>query len=72
MIVEQQGKPLAVIITPQQWEDYLKLTLERLGETLDRIRERNRDPDPEEVERDIAQVVEEVRRERYEQRQRPH
>ena len=69
VIVERRGRPLAVLISPEQWEHYQQAVKERFFEAVDRLQERNRDQDPDEVERDITQVVEEVRRERYEQRQ---
>ena len=69
VIVERKGKPVAVLISPEQWERYQQQTKERLFEAIDRLQERNRDTDPEEVERDVTEAVEEVRRERYERRQ---
>jgi hypothetical protein len=36
---------------------------------IDRLRERNADKDPDEVLRDVTEVVEEVRQERYERDQ---
>ena len=38
----------------------------RFWAAVDRIRERNADKDPDEVCRDVTEVVEEVRQERYE------
>ena len=66
VIVERKGKPVAVLISPEQWERYQQQTKDRLFEAIDRLQERNRDADPEEVEREVSEVVEEVRRERYE------
>ena len=66
VIVEHKGKPVAVLISPEQWERYQQQTKDRLFEAIDRLQERNRDADPEEVEREVSEVVEEVRRERYE------
>ena len=66
VIVERKGKPVAVLISPEQWERYQQQTKDRLFEAIDRLQERNRDADPDEVERDVTEVVEEVRRERYE------
>ena len=69
VIVERKGKPVAVLISPEQWERYQQQTKERLFEAIDRLQERNRDVDPAEVERDVTEAVEEVRRERYERQQ---
>jgi prevent-host-death family protein len=69
VIVEKRGKPVAVMISP---EDYSLLRRQREAafSVIDRIRERNADFDPDDVLRDTTEVVEEVRQERYEQRQR--
>ncbi len=69
VIVERKGRPMAVLISPEQWERYQQTTKEQFFEAVERLRERNADKDPEEVERDVTRVVEEVRRERYERRQ---
>jgi hypothetical protein len=59
---------MAVIISPEQWEQYQRRVKEGFLEAIDRIQERNLDKDPDEVERDVAEVVEEVRRSRHESR----
>ena len=69
VIVERKGRPVAVLISPEQWQQYQEQARSRLFEAIDQLQERNRDADPDEVERDVTQVVEEVRRARYEQRQ---
>jgi prevent-host-death family protein len=68
VIVERKGRPMAVIISPEQWEQYQRRVKEGFLEAIDRIQERNLDKDPDEVERDVAEVVEEVRRSRHESR----
>ena len=70
MIFEKSGRPVAVLISPEQWERYQQQTRERFFAAVDRLQERNREMDPEEVERDVTEAVEEVRRERYERRRR--
>ncbi len=65
VIVERKGKPVAVVISPAQWERFERQR-QRAWETIDRLRERNADQDPDAVYRDVTVVVEEVRRERYE------
>lgn len=66
VIVERGGWPVAVVISPQQWEDYQQCVKDRFFAAVDRLQERNRDKDPEEVERVVTEAVEEVRRERFE------
>jgi hypothetical protein len=41
-------------------------TTQRFWQTVEQIRARNADKDPDEVLREVTEVVEEVRRERYE------
>lgn len=43
---------------------------DRFWQAVERIRERNKDKDPDEVLAFVTQVVEEVRQERYEREQR--
>lgn len=71
--VEKQGKPVAVVISPEQYqelEQQRQQQLDRFWQTVDGIRERNQDKDPDEVLADVTAVVEEVRQERYEREQR--
>jgi len=63
VIVEDAGQPVAVIVSP---DDYREQAWQRFWATVDRIRERNVDKDADEVYRDVTEVVEEVRQERYE------
>jgi prevent-host-death family protein len=65
IIIEEDGKRLAVVISP---EDFDRLR-EHLWEAVERIRARMPDRDPDEVLREVTEVVEEVRQELYEQRQ---
>ncbi|MGE0539870.1 MAG: hypothetical protein AB7R89_06790 [Dehalococcoidia bacterium] len=53
----------------EEWQQYLRRVKEGFFEAIDRIQHRNLDKDPDEVECDVAEVVEEVRRERHQQ---PH
>ncbi len=69
IILERRGRPMAVLISPEQWERYQQQVKDRFFEAVDRIQERNRDEAPEEVEREVTRVAEEVRRERYERSQ---
>jgi PHD/YefM family antitoxin component YafN of YafNO toxin-antitoxin module len=61
--VEEAVEPVAVVISP---EDYREQAWQRFWATVDRIRERNAEKDPDEIYRDVTEVVEEVRQERYE------
>jgi prevent-host-death family protein len=68
VIVEKKGKPVAVVISPEQYEAIQKEE-ERLWRVVDQIRARNVDNDPDEVLRDVTAVVEEVRKTRYDTRE---
>lgn len=70
VVVEKKGKPVAVVISLEEFERNRQQAVERAWATVDRVRERNADLDPDEVLRDVTAVVEEVRQERYEQRQK--
>ena len=69
VIVEKKGKPYAVMISPEQYEQ-LRQQKERAWATVDRIRERNADKTEEEVMRDVDEAVEAVRQELYEREKR--
>jgi hypothetical protein len=60
------GKPGAVV-TRAEAENEIE---RRFWQTVDRIREKNADKDPDEELPYITEIVEETRRDRYEQRQR--
>lgn len=64
VIIEKNGKPFAVVISPEQYEQ-LQAEEDADWAILDRLAERNADKDPDEVLRDVTAVVEEVRQERY-------
>lgn len=69
VIVERKGKPMAVLISPEQYERYEQQVRERLRETVHEFQQLNADQDPEEGYRDVTAIVEEVRREQYEREQ---
>ena len=69
VIVEREGKPLAVVVSPEEYER-IKRMRERAWETVDAIRERNADKTEEEIMRDVDEAVEAVRQEHYEREQR--
>jgi prevent-host-death family protein len=68
VIVEKKGKPVAVVISPEQYEAIQKEE-ERLWRIVDEIRNRNKDNDPDEVLRDVTEVVEEVRKMKISERE---
>lgn len=68
IIVEKQGTPYAVVINPQEYqkfEVYKKAAKKRFFEIVDEIQEANKDKSFDEVYKDVTEIVEEVRRERY-------
>ncbi|TAK30922.1 MAG: type II toxin-antitoxin system Phd/YefM family antitoxin [Chloroflexota bacterium] len=67
VIVEKKGKPVAVVIST---EDYERLAKEREQDwaVVEKVRERNADKDPDEVLCDVTAEVEAVRQEIYEQK----
>ncbi|MBI2911101.1 MAG: type II toxin-antitoxin system Phd/YefM family antitoxin [Chloroflexi bacterium] len=70
VIVERQGKPFAVVISPEQYET-IRQEIDSAWATIEKVQERNADQDPDEVLRDVTAVVEAVRHERYAKRQQP-
>jgi len=68
VIVEKASKPFVVVISPEQYEHYRALVSEQAVRTTERMHERNEHLDPEQLERDITAVVEQVRQERHERR----
>jgi len=69
VIVERKGKPFAVVISPEQYESLSKQQ-EKAWAVVEEIQARNRNKDPDEVLADVTKVVEEVRQERYDKRQK--
>ncbi len=69
VIVEKEGKPLAVVISPEQFEAFQQ-RLTCAWATVDRVRERNAGKTPEEVLNEVSAEVEAVRQERYEAERR--
>lgn len=69
VIIERDGQPVAVLISPDLWEEHQRIVRERFAEAVEQLRTLNAGEDPDEIEREVTRVVEEVRRERYEQRQ---
>jgi prevent-host-death family protein len=72
VVVEKNGIPVAAIISAQDLERFDQLEAERQArfKVLDEIQARNRDQDPDEVERDVAEEIAAMRAERREQQAR--
>jgi prevent-host-death family protein len=66
VVVEENGQPIAAIISVQDLERLDRLEAQRRDhlKVVEEIRERNRDKDPAEVERIVAEEIEAMRRER--------
>ncbi len=60
VIVEKQGKPVVAVIDMERYDRLTRAWNEPFA-VLDQIRAKNRDKDPEQVQRDIAAAVAEVR-----------
>lgn len=69
VVVERNGKPFAVVISPDQYE-VMEAALERAWTAVERMRERNADKSPEAVLEDVTAAVEAVREERHAARTR--
>ena len=66
LVIERNGCPFVVVISAEQFEHFQQLSKEDFFRIVDEIRRDNEDKDPDEVLRDVTDVVEEVRQERYE------
>jgi prevent-host-death family protein len=69
VIVERNGKPYAVLVSPQMYRA-MQAEEERDWKLINELRDRNAHLDPDEVFADITLAVEEVRQEMYDERQR--
>ena len=68
VIVEKKGRPFAVVISPEDFERFQEIVREQFFETVREIQQANKDADPDQVLRDVTEVVEAVRQERYERK----
>ncbi len=64
VLIEEAGKPVAGLVSPDDLQrlNQLDAEWEEDWAVFDRIHARNRDKDPEEVERDVAEAIAEIRR----------
>ena len=76
VLVERDGVPVAALVAADDLERLARFEAEEARleaedwAVIDRLRERSRDADPDQVLRDATEAVEEVRREMYEEEQR--
>ena len=71
MVIERAGKPMGVVIPVERYAQIAadrEQARERFFATIDEIHEQNKDLDPEEVERVVAEEIAAFRRERREAR----
>ncbi len=72
--MSEKTEPAAVVDVPEAeaWLDgeEARQAREQFRRTIERIGERNKDKDPDEEMAFITEIVEEVRQERYERKQR--
>lgn len=66
VVVERKGRPVAVIISPEEYEAFQRDREARDWAIIERVQARNADRDPDEILAEVTAVVEEVRQERYE------
>ena len=62
VVIERAGKPMAVVISPSEYEAYRKQR-EQDMKVFDQIRRRNKGIESEAIERDVQEAIEAVRRE---------
>jgi len=70
VIVEKNGKPVAVVISPDQYERFRESAGERFFQTVDQIRADNAAEDPDQIYEDVTAIVEQVRQEQYDREHR--
>lgn len=66
VIVEKQGRPFAVVVSPEQYKRFKQIAKERFFKIVDEIQTKNKNVSPEKVFKDVTNVVEEVRQNLYE------
>lgn len=69
VILEVEGRPIAVLITPEEFERYQIMEAYNRA-VIEQVATRNADKDPEEVFADVTAEVEAVRQELYDERTR--
>lgn len=66
VIVEKQGRPFAVVVSPEQYERFKQIAKDRFFEIVDEVQAKNKNVSPKKVLKDVTKVVEEVRQNLYE------
>src|SRR5690242_21703058 len=62
IVVDDAGNPVAVVMSPEAFQTFRR---ERAWAPIRQVQERNANQDPDEVLRDVTEVVEEVRQEQH-------
>jgi prevent-host-death family protein len=70
VIVEKKGKPVVVMISPDQYAGFEQYVKSRFNDAVEELRRRNAGKDPDEVYREVTAIVEEVRQQQYDREQR--
>ena len=72
LVVEENGEAVAALVSTEDLDQLRRLDSYREDpwKVIDEIHARNRDKDPEEVERDVAEVIDEMRAEDRARRER--
>ncbi len=70
VIVEDQGLPVAVVISPERYEQFLEQEAQADWAIIHEMQQRNAHLDPDEVLKEVTEIVEEVRQAMYEERLR--
>ena len=66
VVVEQQGRPIAVIISPEQYEEWQRQEDARDWAIIEAVAARRADQDPDAILAEVTALVEAVRQEEYE------
>ena len=73
VVIERAGKPMAVVIPASMYEKLdrdRQAARDRLVELMEKNWEKNKDADPDEIQRDIDEAVREVRAEMRQEAER--
>jgi PHD/YefM family antitoxin component YafN of YafNO toxin-antitoxin module len=62
IVVDDAGNPVAIVMSP---EEYLSVRRERAWALIRQVQDRNADQDPDDVLREVTDIVEEVRQEQH-------
>lgn len=65
VVIDREGKPVAIVINPADFERYLRLEAEADWRALDALAERNVDKDPDAVFVDVTAEIAALRNERH-------